>query len=90
MQQPDSLAPISARVARRRDLDAVIDRHLASLVAMRSRDMWAAAREHNVEHKKRSAVPGRPRNPLLLRLSRWAGQDSNLGPTDYESAALTN
>jgi hypothetical protein len=21
---------------------------------------------------------------------RWAGQDSNLGPTDYESAALTN
>jgi hypothetical protein len=22
--------------------------------------------------------------------SRWARQDSNLGPTDYESAALTN
>jgi hypothetical protein len=30
---------------------------------------------------------------LLLRLqafSSWARQDSNLRPTDYESAALTN
>ena len=25
-----------------------------------------------------------------LRLSLWGGQGSNLRPTDYESAALTN
>ena len=27
--------------------------------------------------------------PGSERVSRWAGQDSNLRPTDYESAALT-
>ncbi len=26
----------------------------------------------------------------MIRISKWAHQDSNLGPTDYESAALTN
>jgi hypothetical protein len=31
----------------------------------------------------------RRRKPRLQLLSRWARQDSNLGPTDYESAALT-
>lgn len=37
-------------------------------------------------------------NPLVLRDAKskknkeswWAHQDSNLGPTDYESGALTN
>ncbi len=27
---------------------------------------------------------------LVIRESRWAHQDSNLGPSDYESDALTN
>jgi hypothetical protein len=30
------------------------------------------------------------RNPRISRGFEWAGEDSNLRPTDYESAALTN
>ena len=29
-------------------------------------------------------------NPALASLSKWARLDSNQGPTDYESAALTS
>jgi hypothetical protein len=39
-----------------------------------------------------TSVTPDPRNQALfawLRGSFWARQDSNLGPTDYESAALT-
>jgi hypothetical protein len=35
-------------------------------------------------------APLNDRNPALAGASRWAGQDSNLRQTDYESAALTN
>jgi hypothetical protein len=38
--------------------------------------------------------PRKPENDKMRTLAggsvEWARQDSNLGPTDYESAALTN
>ncbi|MCW3027574.1 MAG: hypothetical protein JWN81_785 [Solirubrobacterales bacterium] len=41
----------------------------------------------------RKAPPQRPRETAprpLKRYDQWAREDSNLRPTDYESAALTN
>jgi hypothetical protein len=34
--------------------------------------------------------PTPPNSPADLRFPSWGGQDSNLRPTDYESAALTD
>jgi hypothetical protein len=41
-------------------------------------------------HAQRQLGYGGRKTLSLPGLSKWAGQDSNLGPTDYESAALTN
>ena len=52
---------------------SILPAHVAPLVAPQQATLHALATE----------------SPRLRGLSLWARQDSNLGPTDYESAALT-
>src|SRR5271166_29557 len=87
------------------DLDALPSRG-SRRAPTRPRPPSPAARVSGDDgHRKRSAralwgVCGKNARLLKLRpqspndesraFVRWASQDSNLGPTDYESAALTN
>ncbi len=43
-----------------------------------------------VAPRARGSLVRTTKAPRLLGVLRWAGLDSNQGPTDYESAALTN
>jgi hypothetical protein len=45
---------------------------------------------HFVAHRSASGDSLRNEVAVVQRLSEWARLDSNQGPTDYESAALTS